>query len=107
MEQKVIGRRINLIRKSKGITSEKLAEMAGVSPVYIRHIECGARTPSLNTFISITSALDTTTDFILRDEENVDQVIVYELERKLRGLPDKKLKMVYDVVEALVSNIQK
>ena len=60
-----IGQRIKTIRKSQGLTQEKLAELINVSPHYIYEIEKGLKKMSLETFISVTGALNISTDYIL------------------------------------------
>ncbi len=60
-----IGQRIKAVRKSQGLTQEKLAELTDVSPHYIYEIEKGLKKMSLETFISVTYALNISTDYIL------------------------------------------
>lgn len=60
-----IGGRIKAQRKSAGISQEKLAEMTFVSPHYIYEIERGMKSMSLETLMSISRALNISTDFIL------------------------------------------
>ena len=66
--QKSFGRRINKIRKEQGITSEALAVICGVNPVFIRQIEGGTRTPSLPVFVRICNALEMSPGIFLQDE---------------------------------------
>lgn len=66
--QKSFGRRINKIRKEQGITSEALAVICGVNPVFIRQIEGGTRTPSLPVFVRICNALEMSPEYFLQDE---------------------------------------
>ena len=60
-----IGQRIKMVRKSQGLTQEKLAELIDVSPHYIYEIEKGLKKMSLETFISMTDILDISADYIL------------------------------------------
>lgn len=60
-----IGGRIKAYRKSMGISQEKLAEMINVSPHYIYEIERGTKTMSLETFATLSEALNLSTDYIL------------------------------------------
>lgn len=62
-----IGKRIRNARKNKGLTQEKVAEFANVSPNYITIIEKGTSKPSLQVLILIAKVLDTTTDALLYD----------------------------------------
>lgn len=60
-EQKFLvsfGKRIASIRKERGITQEKLADMVEVHRTYIGFIEQGKRNPSVKNVYKITKALN-------------------------------------------------
>jgi transcriptional regulator with XRE-family HTH domain len=63
----IIGSRIREIRKSKKMTQEKLAELSGVEPSNISHIERAATKLSLPTLVNIANALDVTLDELIYD----------------------------------------
>lgn len=48
MDKKLLGRRINITRKERGLTSERLSEICNINATYLRQIESGAKTPSLS-----------------------------------------------------------
>ena len=52
-----LGRRIQRIRKEKGLTQEKLAEDIGVSTTWLGYIETGYRRPNLKMIYRIARAL--------------------------------------------------
>ncbi len=52
------GRKLQQIRKSKGLTQAKLAELADVHEKHISKLELGTYAPSFNTLSKILSALD-------------------------------------------------
>jgi transcriptional regulator with XRE-family HTH domain len=54
----LIGRRIQEIRKVKGLSQEKLAEKADISSTYLSRIECGRENPTLDMLIKLAIALD-------------------------------------------------
>ena len=66
MDKKLLGRRINLARKDKGLTSEKLSEACNINATYLRQIEAGSRSPSLPMFISICEHLSVSPSYVLR-----------------------------------------
>lgn len=68
MEKKNLGRRINTVRKDRGLTSERLSELCHINATYLRQIEGGAKTPSLPVFIDICNSLEVSPDYLLRDE---------------------------------------
>ena len=52
-----LGRKIQKARQEKGITQEKLAEMADISRTHMAHIEQGRRQPTLDVVQKIARAL--------------------------------------------------
>lgn len=54
---KKLGKNVRAIRLERGWTQEKLAEAAGIHPVYISYIEQGTRNPSITKILQIARAL--------------------------------------------------
>ena len=52
------GKRVREVRKSKGISQEKLAEMAGIDRSYMGNIERGEKNITLKKAYEICDALD-------------------------------------------------
>ena len=52
------GKRLQQIRKQKGLTQEKLAELAGVHEKHISKLELGTYKPSFDTLNKILKVLD-------------------------------------------------
>ena len=65
LNYEAIGIRIQRLRKEKGLTQQKLAEMSDQDPSNISHIERGATKLSLPTIVNIANALDVTVDYFL------------------------------------------
>jgi len=63
----MIGKRIKEKRKQRGLTQAVLAEMSGVEPSNISHIERAATKLSLPTLVSIANALQVSADELLYD----------------------------------------
>ena len=55
-----LGRAIQKRRCAKGLTQEKLAELAGLHRSYIGDVERGARNITVSTLTSVATALGTT-----------------------------------------------
>ncbi|QQG43358.1 MAG: helix-turn-helix transcriptional regulator [Candidatus Daviesbacteria bacterium] len=53
-----LGRKIQKIRKVKGMTQEQLAEKVKVSTTFIGYVETGYRRPNLKMIYKIARALD-------------------------------------------------
>ena len=105
MDKKLLGRRINLARKDKGLTSEKLSEACNINATYLRQIEAGSRTPSLPIFISICEHLAVSPSYLLADQLNNDEAsemdILFELWRKATP---KQIKMITSIIRSALEN---
>ena len=55
---KIIGQRIRNYRTQKGLSQEKLAELAGCHPTYIGQLERGEKNATLESVEKIVSAMD-------------------------------------------------
>lgn len=55
--KKQLGKRIQLIRKSKCFTQEKLAELIGIEPPSLSYIETGKFSPSVETLQKLAEVL--------------------------------------------------
>ena len=67
MNTQAIGQRIQLAREERQMTQRELAEVVGCTPQHISAIERGAKTPTLETFVDIATALQVPTDALLQD----------------------------------------
>lgn len=65
MDKKLIARRIRQYRHLQKLSQEELADRVGVSDTYIRKLEAGERTPSLETIVGLSATLNTTPDHLL------------------------------------------
>ena len=59
------GKRIKELRKAKGLTQDKLSEKIGISCQGLKMIECGINGASIDTFVYLAEALDTTIDYLV------------------------------------------
>ncbi len=55
--RKLVGRNLVRIRREKGLTQERLAELSGYTQQYLSGIEQGQRNPTIVTLFEIASAL--------------------------------------------------
>lgn len=62
-----LGQQIQIIRKKKGLSQNALSEMVDKSPTYLSYIETGSKRMSMDTFVDIVNALNTTADELLKD----------------------------------------
>lgn len=62
---KKLGEKIRTLRKERGLTQEKLAELAKVDPKSVIEIESGKRNPTLKTLSKISSSLKISVEDLL------------------------------------------
>ncbi|ALR20631.1 MULTISPECIES: helix-turn-helix domain-containing protein [Sphingobium] len=58
--RRLVGLNFVRLRKDKGLTQERLAEMSGFTQQYISDLERGRRNPSVVTLFHLASALNVT-----------------------------------------------
>ena len=107
MQLEGLGKQIKYYRKRKNMTSDKLAEVLGISPAYLRQIECGIKFPSLGLFIDIADSLQVSTDVLLCAELNrKEELMLDEVSGKLKDLPAKKKMAVSKVMNSLIDELE-
>lgn len=67
MDLRAIGSRIKNARERRQMTQGELVEIVDVSTNHISVIERGVKPPKLDTFVSITNALEVSPDTLLQD----------------------------------------
>lgn len=96
----VIGKRIRELRKSKKMTQAYLAELSGIEPSNISHIERAATKLSLPTLVSIANALEATLDDIvysnIAKSEHISVKLIDEL---LSDCNADELKAISEVIK--------
>lgn len=69
MEQPIdraeVGRRIRVLRKSRDLPIQQLADLAGISPGYLSDVERGSSAPSAEKLARIAAELGVSTDYLL------------------------------------------
>ncbi len=69
-----IGERVRYARKTVGFSRDELAEMLGISSLFLSYIECGQRGMSLSTLINLCKFLQVSSDYILFGKNENDYV---------------------------------
>ena len=103
MDAQKVGKRIQEVRKSKGLTQAELAQQVDLSTKYISNIECGFKTPKLNTFVAIANALQCDANALLSDV--LDVTTTQEsgmLSTRLLALPVEEQRRIQRMVELMI-----
>lgn len=112
MENRVLGKKIGMLRKSKKLTSEKLADLCGVYPGHIRQIESGVCLPSLKLLINICNVLQVSPEYLLSQElikieqnEYADDMYGSVL-KKINKLTPDELSMLDSFLETYLGKVE-
>lgn len=102
LETKIRNRRLEL-----NLTQAKLAERAGLTPAAISQFESGLRKPSFDALHKLASALRVNTDYLLGDEqqiqdETLDNPEIKEMILGIKNLPEKDRELLFDIYQLLV-----
>lgn len=105
MEKKGLGKRINIVRKDRGFTADKLSELCDINATYLRQIESGAKVPSLPVFIDICNALSISPDYLLQDELNTNEVSkIKELTELWEKVSPNKQALAASMIQAVLQH---
>ncbi len=103
MDAQRVGGRIQEVRKSRGLTQAELSQMVDLSTKYISNIECGFKTPKLNTFVAIANALQCDANLLLSDVLDVTTGRESGLiSQKLLDLPAEEQRRILRVLEVMI-----
>ncbi len=107
MDKEFVGNRIRQYRKKAGYTQEKLAERVGLGSTYISSIECGSKTPKLETFLKIAQEINASPNDLLIDYTPEGRKtacsLLYE---KIEELPNEKYQLVMNILEAVLETLR-
>ena len=108
MVQKIIGRRIQEIRKQRGLTQEQMAERVNISPHYLSALERGVYNIKLDLLVDILNILNCSADEVFQDVVGSSSKIkASHLSEKLKGLPVHEQRKILEVIEIMIANSAK
>lgn len=67
MDKKLFGKKLNMARKDRGLTSERLSKVCGLNATYLRQIEGGTKIPSLPVFVLLCQKLKVSPSYLLSE----------------------------------------
>lgn len=105
-----IGKRILETRNKKNLTQEELAEKVGTVPSYISNIERKNKCPSLSLLRKMVKELDTSYDYLLMDDFNVDErlrIKYKEMFKEIQKLNPKTQEEFFSITDNLIKSFKK
>ncbi|OGQ54725.1 MAG: hypothetical protein A3J24_10595 [Deltaproteobacteria bacterium RIFCSPLOWO2_02_FULL_53_8] len=102
-EKRLIGLRIEKLRKSRGLTRESFAEKADISTNYLGRMERGTENPTLDMFLKIAKALKVEAWELLDFKHEANHRELEELLSKLLKEADtEKLRLAVKILRTIV-----
>jgi transcriptional regulator with XRE-family HTH domain len=102
--KKLVGLRIKGLRRGRGYSQEKLAEIAGINPKYLSSIERGEENPTLDFLIRLSQSLKVEIHemFNIDYEGQPPQSLRKKLQALLGDIEDQDLIRAIRVIGTLV-----
>ena len=104
---KEVGDRIRTLRQFKGMTQERLAELADLSTPYVSHIERGKKHAGVDKLVRIKKKQKTTFDFLLTGRYPPEQNNSFQFQEVLADCSPKEIKIICEIAEASKNSIRK
>lgn len=102
MDKGILGNTIREARIKCGYSQEELAELLGISPTHIKHIESEHRKPSIEILIKLMELLHFSFDSIVfRDTK---RIVEKEISISLISCTDSELNIIQDLIHSLKKN---
>lgn len=104
-QKESIGNRIYLLRTSRNMTRETLAEKADISVQFLSDIEKGKKSMTVTTLKNICNALSVTPDYIITGNQETDTC--NEISSIIGTLNEEQKKTIRDVILLIIESWKK
>ena len=106
--ERLIGQRIQKIRKSKGYTQLQFAEMVGISTNYLSDIERGNSSVRIDKLVTIINTLECSADDVFADVvDHSYKIVGSRLTEQADSLSVKERDHVYEIMEKVIEAVKK
>lgn len=103
-----LGKRIKEARKKQKLTQMQLAELAGMEPNNLSHIERGLSKGSVQSLVNIATSLGITLDSLLADSLPEERdFYLGEISEELQSCSPQELRVVEATVKSLIESLHK
>lgn len=105
--RKALGSRIKEERLKRSLTVELLAELADISPSFLRQIESSDRAVSIENLCKFSDIFKISTDSLLKRESNAETSKTNILETLLYNISDKDFEYIIEMIKLARKHIKK
>ena len=104
-EKGMLGNAIRQARIENSISQEALAEMVGITPTHLKHIESEPRKPSVEVLFRIAQILHMSLDNVIFQPDLSIQYKITEIENILSKCSLCELQIVLDLLRSMQKNL--
>lgn len=102
--KKDFGLRIKELRNKKGITQYQLAEMTGIDPKHMSHIETGRSFPKADLIEKLANALEIEyTELFQTEHLQERKVLLNKINNSLEKAKDNDLRVIYKLISSYIN----
>lgn len=105
IEKGCLGNAIRSARIKKNLSQETLAELVGITPTHLKHIESEHRKPSIEVLIELAQILQMSVDNIIFPQKSEIELRINEIENKLTNCTLNELHIILDLMSSLKENM--
>lgn len=107
LDYRALGERIRTIRKSRDLKQSQLAELVGIEPSNISHIERAASKVGLSTLVGIANNLGVSVDDLLCDSIDCErEAFDNQIIELTRDCTPEELRLITDLVRAMKASLR-
>lgn len=101
--RRLIGKRIQALRRSRGYSQEKLAEIVGINAKYLSSVERGVENPTLDLFIRLSKGLNVGIHeiFSIEHEGQSPKALRRKLKTLIDEIGENHLRQAMRILEVL------
>lgn len=104
LEEGILGNTIRTARIKKGLSQEQLAELVGITPTHLKHIESEHRKPSIEVLFRLSKILNLSLDSLIFSDISSHSASLRRLNNLLSECSDNELLILYDITQSLLSH---
>lgn len=104
-----VGKKILEVRTRRNLTQEELAEKVGSVPSYISNIERKNKCPSLSLLRKIVKELDTSYDYLLMDDFEMDkklEIKYKEMFKEIKKLDEHTQQEFFNLADSIIKSFK-
>lgn len=104
IEEGALGDAVRTARINKDMSQEQLAELVGITPTHLKHIESEHRKPSIEVLFRLTKILNLSLDALIFSDISSYDAHLQQLKHLLPKCSENELLILYDIAQSLLSH---